>query len=443
MISLDARRYNNFKTIYMDTVFDLLCKLDKREDKRFDKRMLQFSDSGFSFAKELVWYLIDYGFLYPSLTYEGTQYERQRILEKVDSMSKEELKHDLKPIILGNVEFLRDARNALIPPEKKNTSEQLGNRRDFSQEIKWAMLENDLMFDSKNHTLCNAPDTRLEDNKTLLRFIPYAEEKKTRNLLRKQKETDDKIGIVSEILERRWSFLEYFGETAYKNLTQRKPVCDNLPWKNMTVPACLVTLLELRSCPYCNRNYIGTIKGKNLGYQLDHYINKSMYPLFCLSLYNLVPSCSVCNGRKSNRDETSVFSPFEKSVAYDRDLDFYYVPPLRTKEEEGYLEIVVKNTEKIGKEKAKRYEKTIEMFDLNKCYKFNTEEADTFIEKMRYYPPSMISELGRTMSKSGNSLIEERMIEASMFQEGIEEVEAYRKHPLSMMYRHLYRKYRE
>ncbi|MHA4046023.1 hypothetical protein [Bacillus cereus] len=63
---------------------------------------------------------------------------------------------------------------------------------------------------------------------------------------------------------------------------------------------CAYQLLEkinIQVCPYCNRQYITTLytdKGKTRA-QLDHFFDKASYPYLGISLYNLVPSCSVCN----------------------------------------------------------------------------------------------------------------------------------------------------
>ncbi|WP_321480634.1 hypothetical protein [uncultured Bacteroides sp.] len=61
--------------------------------------------------------------------------------------------------------------------------------------------------------------------------------------------------------------------------------------------------LKQRTCPYCNRNYIFSIeidRGKANPViakpQLDHFYPKSSYPFLGASLYNLIPSCSFCNG---------------------------------------------------------------------------------------------------------------------------------------------------
>ena len=53
-------------------------------------------------------------------------------------------------------------------------------------------------------------------------------------------------------------------------------------------------------CPYCNRNYINT-RDRLLGAEMDHFYNKDNYPMFSISLYNFIPSCSICNRIKSTQ----------------------------------------------------------------------------------------------------------------------------------------------
>lgn len=59
----------------------------------------------------------------------------------------------------------------------------------------------------------------------------------------------------------------------------------------------LLNKINIQVCPYCNRQYITTLytdRGKTRA-QLDHFFDKASYPYLGISLYNLVPSCSVCN----------------------------------------------------------------------------------------------------------------------------------------------------
>lgn len=64
------------------------------------------------------------------------------------------------------------------------------------------------------------------------------------------------------------------------------------------------------TCTYCNRQYTITIfesdeNNHTLGItrpQLDHWFSKELYPLMSLSLYNLIPSCSICNSSVKGTD---------------------------------------------------------------------------------------------------------------------------------------------
>jgi len=52
------------------------------------------------------------------------------------------------------------------------------------------------------------------------------------------------------------------------------------------------------TCPYCNLAYNAVLfRGKDglLRPSLDHFLDKSNYPMFALSLGNLIPSCHHCN----------------------------------------------------------------------------------------------------------------------------------------------------
>lgn len=75
----------------------------------------------------------------------------------------------------------------------------------------------------------------------------------------------------------------------------------------------LVDKLELRVCPFCNRNYIFNIKLKNEPQyklsQTDHFFPKDARPYLAMSFFNLVPSCLQCNFVKNNSDVKG--HPFE------------------------------------------------------------------------------------------------------------------------------------
>lgn len=65
--------------------------------------------------------------------------------------------------------------------------------------------------------------------------------------------------------------------------------------------------LGIRTCLYCNRIYTITVaKGGGKANKLtrpefDHFIDKSQNPLLALSIFNLIPSCKVCNSTLKGR----------------------------------------------------------------------------------------------------------------------------------------------
>jgi bacterioferritin (cytochrome b1) len=74
--------------------------------------------------------------------------------------------------------------------------------------------------------------------------------------------------------------------------------------------------LELQTCPYCNRAFIQSVKRNGIVRpQIDHFYPKSLYPYLGLSFYNLIPSCSVCNGTTVKGEQDSykdgLVSPYE------------------------------------------------------------------------------------------------------------------------------------
>lgn len=53
---------------------------------------------------------------------------------------------------------------------------------------------------------------------------------------------------------------------------------------------------KITVCPYCNKNSFSWIDDdKKLSIDLDHFLKKSKYSKYWLSLFNIIPSCKDCN----------------------------------------------------------------------------------------------------------------------------------------------------
>lgn len=58
----------------------------------------------------------------------------------------------------------------------------------------------------------------------------------------------------------------------------------------------LLKELNIKTCPYCNRQFIHTFEGIRAERpELDHFYPKALFPMFCLTFYNLIPVCHSCN----------------------------------------------------------------------------------------------------------------------------------------------------
>ena len=79
--------------------------------------------------------------------------------------------------------------------------------------------------------------------------------------------------------------------------------------------------LNIRACPYCNRQFIDPIAIKNEENEeiekryntgdLDHILPKNKYPLYAVSLWNLTPCCKTCNETFKSSDENPILNPWE------------------------------------------------------------------------------------------------------------------------------------
>ncbi|MDM8236723.1 hypothetical protein [[Ruminococcus] torques] len=131
--------------------------------------------------------------------------------------------------------------------------------------------------------------------------------------------------------------------------------------------------MDVNVCPYCNRIYTVTLteKGHRSRPQFDHYLSKSKYPYFAISLLNLIPCCGLCNQAKSNKEDQILYPYFEEMGT---DVMF------RTKAENGltYLtgcpsaedefSIELEETDSITPELQEKVQKSKDVFHLTQLY---------------------------------------------------------------------------
>ncbi|MCP9280760.1 hypothetical protein [Bacillus wiedmannii] len=81
----------------------------------------------------------------------------------------------------------------------------------------------------------------------------------------------------------------------------------------------LLKSLEVIICPYCNSQFTFIYQsstGKTRA-TIDHFFDQDSYPFLAISLYNLVPSCKICNSDLKHTKAVNLnthYSPFETGI---------------------------------------------------------------------------------------------------------------------------------
>ena len=179
--------------------------------------------------------------------------------------------------------------------------------------------------------------------------------------------------------------------------------------------------LNLYSCFYCDSSYIGVFnEEKNRTFDIDHFFPKKQYPIFALSLYNLVPSCQVCNrGIKGASNfnklynftkkftQTLMLSPTSKLYDFEKNVKICIEPTdsPNLKKQHIYGENFVDNSEcyKIAFDSDDTYQKACQAFKLEERY--NTvsikNRALYMNDLKKRYPMERIKEISDILKQGG------------------------------------------
>lgn len=172
--------------------------------------------------------------------------------------------------------------------------------------------------------------------------------------------------------------------------------------------------MGISTCCYCDLAYINAYSVKSNRYShfdIDHFFPKSKCPIIGLSLFNLVPSCPICNERLkrnnvvgNNTNEWKLLCPTSKDYFFDENVTIRILPKetfkyLRFQEESNSYYIYFDTNSSI-------YSKEVEQFHLNERYEFHKCEALHLLDLKRDYPDSCLKMIGKILKRS-DSLIKE------------------------------------
>lgn len=151
----------------------------------------------------------------------------------------------------------------------------------------------------------------------------------------------------------------------------------------------LVKEIGLKTCPYCNRQFITVLEKKRISKgihdiqkrrpALDHFYPRSRYPIFGISFYNLIPSCSFCNSSFKRDEDTTTeryIHPYEEG--YSNFAKFKFTPTTNNSKVKMSIKLEINE---IDKKKKKRITKTARLFKINEIYQNHSDLAQEIYEK--------------------------------------------------------------
>jgi 5-methylcytosine-specific restriction endonuclease McrA len=174
----------------------------------------------------------------------------------------------------------------------------------------------------------------------------------------------------------------------------------------------LVSELDVNVCPYCNRSFVSILKIENKRTRpvLDHYYAKSLYPYLALSLFNLIPSCYVCNSSfKGDTDfyrqeaiypyeeEFSDFAIFKTDFNETEPFDYRYLLGIS---KEFQISIVNNATDK---ETRNKINTSVETFALDAIYNKHQDVVRDLIRNAVVNNTSRINEIYNSFPDLFNS----------------------------------------
>lgn len=190
----------------------------------------------------------------------------------------------------------------------------------------------------------------------------------------------------------------------------------------------ILKIINATVCPYCNRQYTFTIRNDKLKSrpQFDHYFPKSLFPYLSISVYNLIPSCALCNNGKRDSSPDKILYPYEESfeseeIRFKADNIVPYI--LRGDKD---ISISLEALESSNENKADIINAYNKDFKIKALYELHSDEARKIIEKKYIFNDEALDSICRSYYDAGYN---KEHLKELIF--GKYEAEDFINHPLS------------
>lgn len=293
-------------------------------------------------------------------------------------MVKIELDNDTRTKIetLHKEWFFKKVENIIRPPRRKIT------RKKYISEI-LGLDEKNFETEIRPYILGGYEDIKkLISTNTNIKGVA-----KKKNLTKDEKKIKKRTDLI----------LEAFGYNDFDNRN-----------KNTWGAYKFCELLKVDICPYCNRQYVFTVREETRDCvtrpEIDHFYPKSIYPFLSLNIYNFIPSCHICNNIKNNA-ENNIIYPYEEG--FGKDISFRVKYAQEIPENSSILDISnthiffkdrlcdVLETGKCIHNKQAKARKSIKTFHLEEIYNEHKIELQDLFTRYRNYSKPKIDEITR------------------------------------------------
>jgi len=192
----------------------------------------------------------------------------------------------------------------------------------------------------------------------------------------------------------------------------------------------LAEKLGVRTCLYCNRNYTLTVIDNDIEDvkkrfitrpEFDHFFDKKTHPILALSIYNLIPSCKICNSSLKGKIHFNLKNNFHPYIDnYINDYQYKYKPLSYESLVGGSSEVELTLTSLTpDKNISTKINKHAKIFKLNEIMTMHSEEFKDLFEIRNKYSERYLDIICDTYSHLGLSYSEAYKMAFGVF---IEEV---------------------
>jgi len=173
----------------------------------------------------------------------------------------------------------------------------------------------------------------------------------------------------------------------------------------------LAKRLNIKVCPYCNAQFTLVINREDkhkAKFQFDHFFPKNRYPFFCLSVYNLLPSCASCNLSKTEKDFNlqEYYHPYLYSIADE--FSYKLKPETQDKFMLKNERLNIADIEFEIPNKSVIVTNHNNVFNFEEIHQRHKDIVQEILYRAKYYPRTLVDDLLKLVDDHGTPLFSDR-----------------------------------